>query len=146
MGRMRKLMVVAMVVTSLGVRAVPAHADGYADDAGMGFAAVGIDILYIPAKVVYATLGGITGGFAYILTAGNFDTATSIWKPSLGGTYVVTPSMVAGDDPIYFSGGQKEEETVVADTRTHESERSRARVTEDADERPTKQHARGEAY
>ena len=143
MGRMRKMMVVAAVVTSLGVSAIPAHADGYANDAGMGFAAVGIDLLYIPAKVVYATLGGITGGFAYILTAGNFETASSIWKPALGGTYVVTPSMVAGEDPIYFSGVQKPEENVVADGRTHDGDR---RMSDDADERPTQRHARGEAY
>jgi len=142
MGRMRTMVVVAAVVTSLGAQAVPAHAEGYPLDAGMGFAAVGIDLFYIPAKVVYATLGGLTGGFAYVLTGGNFETASSIWKPSLGGTYVVTPAMVAGEEPIYFSGVGSDAR--VADSRTRDDDRPAAREVED--ERPTRPRTRGESY
>jgi hypothetical protein len=49
-------------------------------------------------------LGGITGGLAYACTAGDFDTANAIWKPSLGGTYALTPSMVRGEEAIAFAG------------------------------------------
>jgi hypothetical protein len=77
-----------------GARA--AHADTYAS--------VFVDLVYMPVKVVYATLGGLTGGLAFVLTGGRMDTATAIWRPSLGGTYVITPSMLRGEDPIYFSG------------------------------------------
>jgi hypothetical protein len=76
----------------------------FATDFGVGVGAVFTNIFYMPVKFVYATLGGITGGFAYVLTGLRLDIAKGIWVPSMGGTYVVTPSMLKGEDPIYFSG------------------------------------------
>ena len=76
----------------------------FATDFGIGVGAVFTNIVYMPAKFVYATLGGITGGFAYVLTGLRLDLAKGIWVPSMGGTYVVTPSMLKGEDRIYFSG------------------------------------------
>ena len=81
-----------------------AAAEEYTSDFGLGVGTVLCDLVYMPVKVVYATLGGLTGGFAFVLTGGNFDIASAIWRPSLGGMYVITPSMLRGDDPIYFSG------------------------------------------
>lgn len=72
--------------------------------AGYGAAALLGNVLYIPAKLVYAVLGGIGGGAAFLLTAGNTQTANTIWRSSLGGDYVLTPQMVAGEQPINFSG------------------------------------------
>lgn len=72
--------------------------------AGYGAAALLGNVLYIPAKLVYAILGGIGGGAAFLLTAGNTQTANTIWRSSLGGDYVLTPQMVAGEQPINFSG------------------------------------------
>lgn len=72
--------------------------------AGYGAAALLGNVLYIPAKLVYAVLGGIGGGAAFLLTAGNTQTANTIWRSSLGGDYVLTPQMVAGEEPINFSG------------------------------------------
>lgn len=84
--------------------AIPAvvHAD-YVEDAGMGTATVAANLLYIPAKLVYATLGGITGSFAYVLTGANYQVAERIWTPSLGGNYVLNPEQLRGNQPIYFS-------------------------------------------
>jgi hypothetical protein len=83
----------------------PVHAkEGYGNEAGWGFAAVLANLLYIPAKLVYATLGGVTGGLGYILTVGNANVAKSIVAPSVGGTYVLTPDMLRGEQPILFSG------------------------------------------
>ena len=76
---------------------------GYAEDAGMGTATVAANLLYVPAKLVYATLGGITGGFAYVLTGANSQVAERVWTPSLGGNYVVTPEHLRGSQPLYFS-------------------------------------------
>ena len=81
-----------------------AAVEQYVNDFGMGVGTVLVNLLYMPVKVVYATLGGLTGGFAFVLTGGRMDTASAIWVPSMGGTYVVSPSMLRGDDPIYFSG------------------------------------------
>jgi hypothetical protein len=79
-----------------------AQAD-YVEDAGMGTATVLANVLYMPTKVVYATLGGVTGGFAYVLTGANYQVAERVWTPSLGGHYVLTTEQVRGNQPIYFS-------------------------------------------
>jgi|SRR5215204_3549642 len=85
--------------------ALPAGARAdFAEDAGMGTATVLANVLYVPTKIAYATLGGLTGGFAYLLTGGNFTTAEKVWIPSMGGNYVLNTSQVWGQEPIIFSG------------------------------------------
>lgn len=79
-----------------------ARAD-FLEDAGMGTATVLANVLYMPTKLVYATLGGITGGFAYVLTGANYEVAERVWTPSLGGNYVLSPEQLRGNQPIYFS-------------------------------------------
>ncbi len=76
----------------------------YWSDAGYGTLATLGNILYMPAKVVYAGVGLLTGSLAYVLTAGDGDIAQSVWSPSLGGTYVITPEMLRGEQEIFFSG------------------------------------------
>lgn len=75
----------------------------FVEDAGMGTATVVANVLYMPAKIVYATLGGVTGGFAYVLTGANYQVAERVWTPSLGGNYVLSPEQLRGNQPIYFS-------------------------------------------
>jgi hypothetical protein len=72
--------------------------------AGIGAATLLANVGYIPAKTVYAILGGIAGGAGFALTGGNQQTANSIWRSSLGGDYVLTPDMIRGDAPVHFSG------------------------------------------
>ena len=84
--------------------AIPASAQAdYLEDAGMGTATVAANVLYMPVKLVYATLGGVTGSFAYVLTGANFQVAERVWTPSLGGNYVLNPEQLRGNQPIYFS-------------------------------------------
>jgi hypothetical protein len=85
---------------------VPQPDQGGVNWAGVGYGAgsLATNILYIPAKLVYAIFGGIVGGGAWCLTGGNTQTANTIWRSSLGGDYVVTPDMLAGKEPIHFSG------------------------------------------
>jgi hypothetical protein len=87
--------------------ATPARADaaGSWEDAGWGTLAVLSNAVYMPAKVIYATLGAVTGGLAFACTGGDVQTAENIWIPSLGGTYVITPRMLRGEDDIQFAGG-----------------------------------------
>ena len=80
-------------------------------DGGVNWKGVGIgagtvlgNIFYVPAKLAYGILGGIGGGAGYALTGGNKQVANSIWRSSLGGDYVLTPDMMTGKKPIYFSG------------------------------------------
>lgn len=71
---------------------------------GIGAASVLLSIPYGAAKVTYAALGGIIGGFAYAFSAGDTDAAKAVWTPSLRGTYVLTPDHLKGDKPIQFMG------------------------------------------
>jgi hypothetical protein len=73
---------------------------------GAGYGAVALfgNLLYFPAKLVYATLGTIVGGGTYLVTAGNVQAASTVWRSALGGDYVLTPQMVAGEQPINFTG------------------------------------------
>lgn len=107
MGRIRSMTVAAATAACLVVGTAThgrAEENQFARDFGLGMGAVGVNIFYMPAKFVYATLGAITGGFAYVLTGANLKNAKAVWTPTLGGTYVVTPSMLRGDDRILFSG------------------------------------------
>lgn len=79
-----------------------ARAD-YLEDAGMGTAAVLANVFYMPTKLVYAALGGVTGGVAYLLTGANYEIAERVWTPSMGGNYVLNPEQLRGNQPIYFS-------------------------------------------
>lgn len=98
----------AVLAATLAASARPVVAaedeNRFATDFGFGVAAFFTNLVYMPTKFVYATLGGITGGFAYVLTGFNYELARGIWVPSTGGDYVVTPAMLKGEDPIYFSG------------------------------------------
>jgi hypothetical protein len=72
--------------------------------AGYGVGALFCNVLYIPAKLTYALLGGIVGGGTYLVTAGNSQAANTVWRSAFGGDYVVTPEMLAGQQPLNFSG------------------------------------------
>jgi hypothetical protein len=97
----RQVLVAALLATTLGAR--PARA-GLWEDSGWGALSVLGNLGYMPAKLVYATFGGITGGLAYGLTLGDSQTAMVIWETSMGGNYVLTPRMLQGQDPIAFAG------------------------------------------
>jgi Domain of unknown function (DUF4410) len=71
---------------------------------GSGVGAAASNVLYVPAKLVYGTLGGIFGGAGYALTGGNQQVANTIWRSSLGGDYIITPDMISGQAPVHFSG------------------------------------------
>jgi hypothetical protein len=71
---------------------------------GWGMAAVGTNIGYIPAKMIYATSGGLVGLLAWGVTLGNDEVAMGILQPALSGTWVLTPEMLRGEQPIMFVG------------------------------------------
>jgi hypothetical protein len=71
---------------------------------GLQIASGALSILYTPLKIVYAGLGGFMGAFAYALTGGNEQVAQSVWDASLGGTYLLTPDHLQGNEPIQFKG------------------------------------------
>lgn len=72
--------------------------------AGYGAAALVANLVYIPCKMVYAILGSIVGGGTWLVTAGNSQASNTVFRSALGGDYVLTPQMLAGQQPINFSG------------------------------------------
>jgi hypothetical protein len=85
---------------------VPQPSEGGVNWSGAGYAAlaVGANIFYIPAKLVYAGLGGLVGAGTWAVTAGNTQVANTVWRSALGGDYVVTPEMIQGKERLNFSG------------------------------------------
>lgn len=75
----------------------------YLEDAGIGTATVAANVLYIPTKLGYALLGGLTGGMAYVLTGANYQVAERVWKPSMGGNYILSRDHLRGTERISFS-------------------------------------------
>ena len=105
-------------VLAVVTMATPARAEMSWEDAGVGVGAVFANLLYMPAKLLYAGLGALSGGLAYVSTFGNYEVANTVWTSSLGGTYVLTPDMLRGQDEIAFFG-----------TQQPTAERERARTT-----------------
>lgn len=73
-------------------------------DAALGVASALLTIPYAAAKILYAALGGVIGGFTWVLTGGDTDTAQTVWQPSFYGTYVITPDHLRGKEPVRFIG------------------------------------------
>lgn len=101
----------AVVITSVlaALAGVPsmARADDVArakSDAGVGLATAIANVFYIPAKLAYALLGGVTGGLGYALTGGNKEVAERVWVSSLGGDYIVSRQQIQGEERLRFSG------------------------------------------
>ena len=87
------------------------------NEAVLGLGSGLLTLVYLPAKVGYATLGGIVGGFTYGLTGGNLETAQSVWEPSFYGTYVITPDHLKGNDAVRFFGSSPYEEEIYVTER-----------------------------
>ena len=98
----RGVVAATALAVSLG-SAEPARA-GFLEDAGWGSLTVLSNVVYMPVKLVYATLGGLTGGIALGLTGGDLDVAETIWVTSMGGNYVLTPPMLRGEESISVAG------------------------------------------
>lgn len=102
---MRALVMSLSLTLLLAASPAVAEDDGFFANAGIGLGTALVNVLYIPAKFTYATVGSLIGGLAWVLTLGDTDTAMGVWEPTMGGSYVVTPSMLRGDEPVRFSGG-----------------------------------------
>ena len=111
---MRRRLVTMAVAVALLMASHPTWAkasnENYGREAGYGTLAAFSTILYTPFKLAYATLGGITGCLAYLVTVGDLDTAEKVWSVSMGGTYVVTPAMFRGEEEFLINGATHEKD------------------------------------
>lgn len=126
--------VACLVVATVLAAARPAMAEeGFFTKAGIGVGTALVNVLYIPAKFAYATVGGLIGGFAWLLSLGDTDTAMGVWEPTMGGSYVVTPDMLRGKEPLEFTGSDStastshDDEVVEEDIRVREYDTSPSR-------------------
>lgn len=104
--RLLSVLLILMLVLHGAAGVAAAKSKASSDDPGvMTYIGAGAaNILYIPAKVVFALLGGFASGAAYVFTAGNSEVSSSVWNSSVNGSYVVTPAMIQGREPVRFVG------------------------------------------
>lgn len=101
-----RLFVLAVALTSLA--ASPAFAEKPTTDAKKGASVVLANVVYMPAKVIYAAGGGLVAGFAYLFSAGDKEVAKPILDAAIGGDYVVEEGHLAGEKKLTFFGESEE--------------------------------------
>jgi hypothetical protein len=114
--RLRSLRLVALATATAFTLSFAAPPAARADEAperntlmhyGLGVGSVLCSLVYGPAKVMYATLGAITGGLAWALTGGRTDVPREIIEPAIRGDYVVTPEHLTFNQPLMFVGHER---------------------------------------
>ena len=100
---MRKTIVSFMLAASLAAPSV-VRADSQGNEVAFALTSAMCNIFYTPAKVVVAAVGLPVGALTAFATGGDTRAAYSIWVPTAGGTYFLTPSMMTGREPIEFFG------------------------------------------
>ena len=100
-----KQIAAGIIVFALVSQAAPVWAqDSTLEQAGYGVGGVVGTILYAPLKTIFCVGGGIASAFTAI---GSPPTARRMVSASCGGSWVITPSNVRGDDPVQFVGGAR---------------------------------------
>lgn len=119
---LRRWIACALVATIVA-SARPAMAEeGFFEKAGIGLGTALVNVLYIPAKFTYATVGGLIGGFAWLLSLGDTETAMGVWQPTMGGSYIVTPNMLRGRESLEFTGPSSPPSTKTRDDEVVEED------------------------
>jgi len=75
--------------------------DQPATDFGMGLASFVVTVPYLAVKASMAGLGGVVGGFTYVMSGFNKNAADQVWLP---GDYVVTPDHLMRNRSLRFTG------------------------------------------
>jgi hypothetical protein len=100
----RKILTVVAASILLATQPALAKNESPAEEAVVGIGAVLGSVVYAPAKIVYAVLGTIVGGGAYVLTGGNGKVASPIINKAVRGDYVLTPAHLKGERELRFVG------------------------------------------
>ncbi|MBW2286484.1 MAG: hypothetical protein JRG80_01990 [Deltaproteobacteria bacterium] len=108
-----------LVALTIAFQASPGlAANDTAREAGVGVGAAFGSLLYAPAKLVYATLGLVLGGMAWGLSGGDADVKDAVIMPAVRGDYVITPSIIRGEEKLEFVGrrpGYGRDDQIVAE-------------------------------
>jgi hypothetical protein len=98
---------VAVLVGVAVLALSPAQAlaeEGTGASAAYGIGSALCSLIYAPTKIVYATLGSVIGGFAWLFSAGDNEVASAVITPAVRGDYVVVPAHLRGEQPLEFIG------------------------------------------
>ena len=119
---MRRWVACALVATVVASARPALAEEGFFEKAGIGLGTALVNVLYIPAKFTYATVGGLIGGFAWLLSLGDTETAMGVWQPTMGGSYIVTPNMLRGRESLEFTGSSSPASTSTRDDEVVEED------------------------
>lgn len=106
---------VVLAFTLTALAASPALADPPAREMKTGASVVLANLVYMPAKVLYAAGGGLVAGAAYLFSAGDKAVAKPILDAAIGGDYIVEPGHLSGDKPLVFFGQSEEQQRAKVD-------------------------------
>jgi hypothetical protein len=98
------------VTAACALAASPAFAEKPTKEAKTGATTVLANVVYMPAKVLYAAGGGMVAGFAYLFSAGDKEVAKPILDAAIGGDYVVEPEHLSGEKKLVFFGQSEEQQ------------------------------------
>lgn len=100
------MIIIVAVIMALPGSAVADETSGSAGEEGTGIkvASWAATVPYCLGKSTFAALGGIVGGFAFVLSGGNVQTAKAVWTTSILGTYIIRPEHLRGQEPVHFLG------------------------------------------
>ena len=68
---------------------------------GYALAAAGMNVFFIPVRIVLTVTGGMLSGITGWLTAGNQEAAGDV-ASMFDGSMVITPEIVEGTEPLRF--------------------------------------------
>src|SRR5437660_11186600 len=76
-----------------------------AADLGLGMASFICSVPYGAIKVAVAILGGVIGGFTYVLSGFDKRSADAGWYTPIEGDYIVTRDHLRGEEGFRLPGG-----------------------------------------
>lgn len=88
----------------------PARAENAAKEFGLGVGTVAANLVYGPAKTLYAAGGGLVAGMAWAFSGGDHAVARPIVDASMRGDYVLGLDHLKGEQSIEFVGRSPEQE------------------------------------
>ena len=78
-----------------------------ASEFAKGVASPVLSVVYFPVKFSVGVAGAILGGVSGWMTGGNIRAAEGIWRPTVGGTYFITPQVIDREHSFLpFDGGE----------------------------------------
>lgn len=69
------------------------HADDAIETAGVGIGVTAGNMLFLPIKAISVTVGAFSAALSYVVTGGNTELTSQIWRDTSQGPYVITPEV-----------------------------------------------------